>query len=236
MSRKASCSRATKETKIDLTIDLDGACDTDDALDVDSFKVSAMSHQMSDTSAAHGMPGVSAVPGHSAVPGISTGIPFFDHMLAQLARHSGFFLTVEAEGDLEVDSHHTVEDVGIVLGQAFRYALGDKKGIQRFASVTVPLDEAAVEIVLDLSGRPFLYFDVDFPMAPIFGTPPFDPQLTEEFWRAFTVSAGVTLHVIKCRGRNTHHIVEAMFKGVAQALRAAVRVEGGSLPSTKGTL
>ena len=167
---------------------------------------------------------------------MATGLPFFDHMLDQLARHGGLGLAVKAEGDLAVDAHHTVEDTGIVLGEAFREALGDKAGVRRFASITVPLDEAAVEVVLDLSGRPFLHYDVDFPGEKILGDPPFDPQLAEEFWRAFATAAGVTLHIVMRRGRNTHHIVEASFKGVARALRDAVRVEGSALPSTKGTL
>ena len=167
---------------------------------------------------------------------VSTGLPFFDHMLDQLGRHGGFGLSVRAIGDLAVDAHHTVEDTGIVLGQAFREALGDKAGVRRFASITVPLDEAAVEVVLDLSGRPFLHYDVDFPGEKILGDPPFDPQLAEEFWRAFATAAGVTLHIVMLRGRNTHHIVEASFKGVARAIRDAVRVEGSTLPSTKGTL
>ena len=167
---------------------------------------------------------------------VSTGLPFFDHMLDQLGRHGGFGLSVRAIGDLAVDAHHTVEDTGIVLGQAFREALGDKAGVRRFASITVPLDEAAVEVVLDLSGRPFLHYDVDFPGEKILGDPPFDPQLAEEFWRAFATAAAVTLHIVMLRGRNTHHIVEASFKGVARAIRDAVRVEGSTLPSTKGTL
>ncbi len=167
---------------------------------------------------------------------VSTGLPFFDHMLDQLGRHGGLGLTVRARGDLAVDAHHTVEDTGIVLGEAFREALGDKAGIRRFASVTVPLDEAAVEVVLDLSGRPFLHYDVEFPGERILGDPPFDPQLAEEFWRAFATAAAITLHVVLRRGRNTHHIVEASFKGVARAVRDAVRVEGAALPSTKGAL
>ena len=196
MSRTATLSRSTKETRIELSLDLDG----DGAVDV------------------------------------STGLPFFDHMLDQLGRHGSLGLSVRASGDLEVDAHHTVEDTGIVLGQAFREALGDKAGVRRFASITVPLDEAAVEVVLDLSGRPFLHYDVDFPGEKILGDPPFDPQLAEEFWRAFATAALVTLHIVMLRGRNTHHIVEASFKAVARAIRDAVRVEGSALPSTKGTL
>ena len=167
---------------------------------------------------------------------VSTGLPFFDHMLDQLGRHSGMDLTVRAAGDLEIDSHHTVEDVGIALGETFRSALGDKVGVRRFASITVPLDEAAVEVVLDLSGRPYLHYEIDFPGQKILGDPPFDPQLTEEFWRAFVTASGITLHLVGRRGVNTHHIVEATFKGVARAIRDAVRVEGSGVPSTKGTL
>ena len=196
MSRTSTRSRSTKETRIELSLDLDGRGTTN----------------------------------------VSTGLPFFDHMLDQLGRHGGLELSVKAEGDIEVDAHHTVEDTGIVLGEAFREALGDKAGVRRFASITVPLDEAAVEVVLDLSGRPFLHYDVDFPGEKILGDPPFDPQLAEEFWRAFATAAAVTLHIVMRRGRNTHHIVEASFKGVARALRDAVRVEGSALPSTKGTL
>ncbi len=167
----------------------------------------------------------------------STGLPFFDHMLAQLGKHAGFDLVVSATGDLEVDAHHTVEDVGIVLGEALAEALGDKAGIRRFASIALPLDEALVQVALDCSGRPYLAYDVPFPdqVAPL-GNPPFDPQLAEEFWRAFVTAAGLTLHVRLVVGRNTHHVLEASFKGVARCLRDAVRVEGGEVPSTKGRL
>ncbi|MEJ5256473.1 MAG: imidazoleglycerol-phosphate dehydratase HisB [Acidimicrobiales bacterium] len=167
---------------------------------------------------------------------VSTGIPFFDHMLSQLGRHGGFDLRVQASGDLEIDAHHTVEDVGIVLGEAFGDALGDKAGIRRFASNRVPLDEALVDVALDLSGRPYLHYEVEFPGEKILGEPPFDPQLAEEFWRAFVTTAAITLHVTLVRGRNTHHIVEATFKAVARSLRDAVRVEGAGVPSTKGVL
>ena len=143
----------------------------------------------------------------------------------------------EAQGDLQVDAHHTVEDVGIVLGQCLAEALGDKAGVRRFASMLLPLDEALVEVALDLSGRPYLAYDVPFaPDTPGLGSPPFDPQLAEEFWRAFVTAAALTLHVRRRDGRNTHHIVEASFKGVARGLRDAVRVEGGGIPSTKGAL
>ena len=168
---------------------------------------------------------------------VSTGLPFFDHMLEQLGRHGGFDLAVDAKGDLDVDAHHTVEDVGIVLGQAMAEALGAKVGVRRFASALIPLDEALVEVALDLSGRPFLAYEVPFaPDTPGLGAPPFDPQLGEEFWRAFVTAAGVTLHVRLREGRNTHHVLEASFKGVARSLRDAVRVEGGGVPSTKGSL
>lgn len=167
---------------------------------------------------------------------ISTGLPFFDHMLAQLARHGGWSLVVEASGDLEVDAHHTVEDTGILLGECFREALGDRRGVRRFASAAVPLDEALVDVALDLSGRPFLHYDVDPPGVKILGDPPFDPQLAEEFWRAFVTAAAITLHLVLVRGRNTHHILESAFKSVARSLRDAVRIEGSDVPSTKGTL
>jgi imidazoleglycerol-phosphate dehydratase len=162
-----------------------------------------------------------------------TGIPFFDHMLEQLGKHAGFDLFVRAEGDLEVDLHHTIEDVGIVLGTTFQRALGDKAGIRRFASMNVPLDEALVQVALDLSGRPFLVYQVD-PVVEWIGT--FDPQLAEEFWRAFVVAAAVTLHIRSLSGRNGHHVIEASFKGVARCLHDAVRIEGEALPSTKGEL
>jgi imidazoleglycerol-phosphate dehydratase len=167
---------------------------------------------------------------------VTTGIPFFDHMLGQLGRHGGFDLLVAAKGDLEIDAHHTVEDVGIVLGEVFREALGDKAGVRRFASNRVPLDEALVDVALDLSGRPFLVYEVLFPGEKILGDPPFDPQLVEEFWRAFVTASAITLHITLVRGKNTHHIVEATFKAVARSLRDAVRVEGTGVPSTKGTL
>ena len=196
MSRFAEKARSTKETSIDVRLELDGSGAVD----------------------------------------VSTGIPFFDHMLAQLGRHGGFDLSIDATGDLEIDAHHTVEDTGIILGEVFRVALGDKVGVRRFASIAVPLDEALVEVALDLSGRPFFVYEVDFPGEKILGDPPFDPQLVEEFWRAFVVSSAITLHITSVRGRNTHHLIEATFKAVARALRDAVRVEGSSLPSTKGVL
>jgi len=166
----------------------------------------------------------------------STGLPFFDHMLAQLGKHAGFDLAIDAKGDLEIDAHHTVEDVGILLGELVREALGDKAGVRRFASVAVPLDEALVEVALDLSGRPYLHYDVTFPGEKILGDPPFDPQLCEEFFRGFAMASMCTLHIVCVRGKNTHHIIEASFKAVARALRDAVRIEGSDVPSTKGTL
>jgi imidazoleglycerol-phosphate dehydratase len=168
---------------------------------------------------------------------VATGLPFFDHMVSQLGRHGGLDLTVSAQGDLDVDAHHTVEDVGIVLGETLAAALGDKAGVRRFASMAVPLDEALVEVALDLSGRPYLRYDVEVaPDAMPLGNPPFEPQLAEEFWRALTTSAGITLHIGLRSGRNTHHILEASFKAVARSLRDAVRIEGDEVPSTKGRL
>lgn len=196
MTRAASRSRTTGETRIEINLDVDGVGETD----------------------------------------TTTGLPFFDHMLDQLGRHGGFNLSVQASGDLDVDAHHTVEDTAILLGECLREALGDKKGVRRFASNVVPLDEAAVEVVLDLSGRPYLHYDVVPPGQKILGDPPFDPQLMEEFWRALATSAGMTLHIVMQRGKNTHHIIEASTKGVARALRDAVRVEGFDVPSTKGVL
>ena len=195
--RTASVGRATKETSIEVTLDVDG----------------------------------------TGVTEVTTGLPFFDHMVSQLGRHGGFDLTVRAQGDLEVDAHHTVEDVGISLGEVLAEALGDKAGIRRFGSINLPLDEALVEVALDLSGRPFLTYDIEFgPDVLPLGSPPFDPQLAEEFWRAFATAAGITLHIRLRTGKNTHHIVEASFKGVARALRDAVRREGSGIPSTKGSL
>jgi len=193
MPRTATIRRSTNETKIELTLDVDGA-------------------------------------GQASA---STGIPFFDHMLEQLGKHGGWDLRIDAEGDLEIDTHHTIEDVGIVLGTAFKEALGDKAGVRRFASAVVPLDEALVEVALDLSGRPFLVYEVD-PKSEWIGT--FDPQLTEEFWRAFAFAAGITLHMRSLSGKNGHHIIEASFKGVARSLRDAVKIEATGVPSTKGAL
>jgi imidazoleglycerol-phosphate dehydratase len=168
---------------------------------------------------------------------VATGLPFFDHMLEQLGRHGSFDLVVRADGDLAVDAHHTVEDVGIVVGTCMKEALGDKAGIRRFASMLIPLDEALVEVALDISGRPFLTYEIEFaPDTAGLGSPPFDPQLAEEFWRAFATAAGITLHLRLRTGKNTHHIVEATFKGVARCLRDGVRVEGTAVPSTKGAL
>ena len=191
--RTAHQHRETKETSVDLVLEVDG-----------SGRASA-----------------------------STGIPFFDHMLEQLGKHGGLDLEIQATGDLDVDLHHTVEDVGIVLGAALKEALGDKAGVRRFASSVVPLDEALVQVALDLSGRPFLVYEVD-PVAEWIGT--FDPQLCEEFWRAFAFGAGITMHIRSLAGRNGHHVIEASFKGVARALRDAVAIEGTGVPSTKGSL
>ncbi len=165
-----------------------------------------------------------------------TGLAFFDHMLDQLGRHSSMDLEVAAQGDLAVDAHHTVEDTGILLGSVLAEALGDRRGVRRFASMRVPLDEALVEAVVDLSGRPYVFYDVVPPGQKILGDPPFDPQLMAEFWRAFAGRAEITLHVQLIRGDNTHHIIEASVKAVARALYDAVRVEGNRVPSTKGLL
>jgi imidazoleglycerol-phosphate dehydratase len=167
---------------------------------------------------------------------VSTGLPFFDHMLDQLARHGGFDLKVLATGDLDVDGHHTVEDVGITLGETLAEALGDKAGVARFASGLFPLDEALVEVALDLSGRPFVVWDVPFGEVLPLGAPPFNPEMAGHFFHSFATAAAMTLHVRKRSGDNTHHVIEATFKGVARSLRAAVRVEGRGVPSTKGAL
>jgi imidazoleglycerol-phosphate dehydratase len=197
MSRTATRHRVTRETDIEVALDVDGAGKTD----------------------------------------VSTGLPFFDHMLDQLGRHGGFDLTVRAVGDLQVDGHHTVEDVGIALGEAFREALGDRSGVARFASGLFPLDESLVEVALDLSGRPFVIWEVPFGEVLPLGEPPFNPEMAGHFWQSFAVAAGITLHVYKRAGVNTHHVVEAAFKGVARCLRAAARADGGpGIPSTKGIL
>ncbi len=176
------------------------------------------------------------VDGPSGLVSAETGLPFFDHMLDQLGRHGGFDLEVRAAGDLHVDGHHTVEDAGITVGEAFKEALGDKAGVRRFASGLFPLDEALVEVALDLSGRPYTVYDVPFGEVLPLGDPPFNPEMAEHFWQSFATAAGITLHVKLREGRNTHHIVEATFKGVARCLRDAVRVEGTGIPSTKGVV
>lgn len=196
-NRTATRTRRTKETSIELSIDLDGTGTTS----------------------------------------ISTGVPFYDHMLDQIGRHGGFDLTIAATGDLEIDTHHTVEDVAIALGEAFKEALGDKAGINRFASGLFPLDEALVEIALDLSGRPYVVWEVELPESLPLGSPAFDPQLAEHAIASFATAADMTLHVTLRRGRNVHHIIEATFKGLARCLRQAVRVDvPGAIPSTKGVL
>jgi imidazoleglycerol-phosphate dehydratase len=196
VSRAATRRRSTKETSIELSIEIDGSGTTD----------------------------------------ISTGIPFYDHMLDQVGKHGGFDLRIAATGDLHIDTHHTVEDVAITLGEAFRQALGDKTGVRRFASGSYPLDEALVEVALDLSGRPFVVWEVDLPECLPLGNPAFDPQLAEHAVTSFATAAGITLHVTLRRGRNVHHIIEAVFKGLGRCLRDAVRVEGTQVPSTKGVL
>lgn len=197
MSRQATRTRSTKETSIEISIDLDG----------------------------------------TGITEISTGIPFYDHMLDQLGRHGGFDLHIAAKGDLHIDTHHTVEDVAITLGEAFAEALGDKAGIRRFASGRFPLDESLVDIALDLSGRPHVEWHVEMPESLPLGSPAFDPQLAEHAVSSFATAAAMTLHVELVRGRNTHHIIEATFKGLARSLRDAVRVESaGGVPSTKGVL
>jgi imidazoleglycerol-phosphate dehydratase len=171
--------------------------------------------------------------GHAA---IATGVGFFDHMLTAFTRHGLFDLTVDAKGDLHIDAHHTVEDTGIVLGQALRQALGDKRGITRFGHSSVPMDEALVDAAIDLSGRAHLTWNVDF-CAPMLGT--MDVQLFEEFFRAFTGNGLFTLHINQRAGANAHHVAEAAFKAAARALKMAVTAEpraAGVIPSTKGAL
>ena len=194
--RKATLRRTTKETDIEVTIDLDGT-------------------------------------GKSA---ISTGIGFFDHMLDLLARHSRIDITVAAKGDLHIDHHHTTEDVGITLGQALKQALGDMKGITRYADVHVPMDETLTRVAIDVSGRPVLVFKAEFSRDKV-GT--FDTELVREWFQAFAMNAGLTLHVETLYGSNDHHIAESCFKGLARALRAALAIDpraAGEVPSTKGVL
>jgi imidazoleglycerol-phosphate dehydratase len=166
---------------------------------------------------------------------IATGVGFFDHMLDQLARHSLIDMEIAAEGDLHIDDHHTVEDVGIALGQALRAALGDKAGIRRYGSCLLPMDEALTRAALDLSGRPFLVWSLPFPTQKI-GT--FDTELVREFFTGFAMNGGITLHVEGLAGANSHHIAESAFKAVARALREAVEPDprGAGVPSTKGAL
>lgn len=164
---------------------------------------------------------------------ISTGIGFFDHMLAQLARHGGFGLSVNCHGDLEVDGHHTVEDVGLALGEALKTALGDKLGIERYGQAIVPMDEALALCAVDLSGRPCLRYTADIPAGRVGG---FETELVREFMQALANAGGFALHIRQLDGLNSHHIIEAMFKALARALKSAVCVTGSALPSTKGRL
>lgn len=166
---------------------------------------------------------------------VKTGIGFFDHMLSLLAYHAGFDLHLEARGDLEVDQHHTVEDVGLCVGTVIRDALGEKAGLRRYGWSLLPMDEALCLVALDLSGRPYLSFQVDLPYEPVSD---FDPSCVKEFFQAMVNQGGITLHVRSLGGENPHHILEAVFKGVGRALREAVRCDDreGSVPSTKGIL
>jgi imidazoleglycerol-phosphate dehydratase len=194
--RRGSVKRATKETDIAVSVDLDGA-------------------------------------GRSQ---IDTGIGFFDHMLDLLARHSRIDIVVKAKGDLHIDHHHTTEDVGIALGQAVKQALGDMKGITRYASLHMPMDEALTRVAIDVSGRPFLVFKASFSKDKVGA---FDTELVQEWFQAFAMNAGVTLHVENLYGTNDHHIAESCFKGLARALRAAFAIDpraAGEVPSTKGSL
>ena len=195
--RSGNVMRETKETKIDLTIDLDGSGRAD----------------------------------------VESGIGFFNHMLTLFAAHGRFDLVLNCAGDIEVDGHHSVEDIGIALGQAVQKALGDKKGITRYGTFFLPMDETLVMVSLDISGRPFLVYDADGAMAPMIGQ--YDTELTEEFLRAFAFNAGITLHVKVMYGTNSHHKVEAIFKALGRALHAAVKINpetAGEIPSTKGML
>lgn len=195
--RSGNVIRETRETKIDLTIDLDGSGRAD----------------------------------------VESGIGFFNHMLTLLAAHGRFDLVLNCDGDIEVDGHHSVEDIGIALGQAVHKALGDKKGITRYGTFFLPMDETLVMVSLDISGRPFLVYDAGGAMAPMIGQ--YDTELTEEFLRAFAFNAGITLHVKVMYGTNSHHKVEAIFKALGRALHAAVKINpetADEIPSTKGIL
>ncbi|QAY94665.1 imidazoleglycerol-phosphate dehydratase HisB [Methylovirgula ligni] len=194
--RKAQIARKTKETAIEVRVDLDG----------------------------------------TGVSNISTGVGFFDHMLDQIARHSLIDIDVTAKGDLHIDPHHTVEDTGIALGQAIRQALGDARGITRFADALQPMDETLTRVAIDLSGRPYLVFRTVF-TRPKIGE--FDTELVREFFQALTTHTGMNLHIETLYGENSHHIAESAFKGVARALRTAVTIDprrSGEIPSTKGSL
>ncbi len=197
MSREATVRRSSKETSIELSLDLDLPYNADNEL--------------------------------------NTGVPFLDHMLDQIGRHGNILLRVKAEGDLWIDAHHTVEDVGIVLGLALAEALGTKAGIRRYAHARIPLDEALADVVIDLAGRSYLYFSADFPSAQV-GT--FDTELVEEFFRAVAMNANMTLHAEVVRGRNSHHMIESLFKAFARSLRMAVAKDPDidDIPSSKGLL
>lgn len=171
----------------------------------------------------------------TGIQDIQTPVPFLDHMLAQLARHGYFDLTVKAQGDTHIDSHHTLEDVGIAVGQAFKEALGDKKGIRRFAEASVPLNEALAQCIIDISGRAFFVFNLELPKAKLGD---FDVELVPEFFQAFSANSGITLHFNSPYWNNLHHITEALFKAFARALDSACTLDSrsGDVPSTKGTL
>ncbi|ADQ15675.1 imidazoleglycerol-phosphate dehydratase HisB [Halanaerobium hydrogeniformans] len=164
---------------------------------------------------------------------IKTGIGFFDHMLNQISRHGNFDLEISVKGDLEIDEHHTIEDTGIALGKAFAQAIGDKKGIRRFSSVLVPLDESLVRTVIDISGRPFIYHDLPFSRELVGDFP---AEMVVEFLRAFAFNMGITLHVELMHGTNCHHQIEAVFKSLGRALKTAVMIDSDKIPSTKGVL
>jgi imidazoleglycerol-phosphate dehydratase len=193
-TRVGRVSRETKETRLDVVVDLDG----------------------------------------TGIVDVGTGVPFFDHMLDQLGRHGRLDLTVKAQGDTDIDAHHTVEDAGIALGQALAEAWGDRTGVERFGDATVPIDESLTRVAIDLSGRPYLVWDCDVPIKLI-GTN-FETSLVRHFFEAVVANARITLHVHNLSGDNTHHIFESVFKSVAVALRRAVEVTGTGTPSTKGVL
>ncbi len=247
--RTAEIKRTTKETDIYLKLCLDGVQNRKLITGVNSAestgKNGARGAENAGSSNISTAERTTAPANQTTAPEISTGCGFLDHMLELFAVHSGYALLVECSGDTQVDFHHTVEDVGITLGKAFKEALGDKAGIARYAHAVIPMDEALILCAVDISGRAFLNFDVELPAAKVLDGEDevtvkkvglFDTELVEEFFTAFVREAGITLHFKKLYGKNTHHIIEGAFKAFARALSAATKRVGGGIPSSKGLL